>query len=326
MIDGLQVSDWLEESEWGCEGDGLYVNTTSPVLEPSCDAESKMALTSPQDDFSFDPCNYYDIVDDYWRNTIEIYNFYIGHDDTIVEWDGWYRLFLQGNSACQARCIDSNAYILCRYTNWNGWYPLFYQGNNVEMPDSCKMSYVTEGMCGTFIPLWLNGAHPQLVDGVVTRQVCGSWNSDCCYHNSSPIQVKACTGGYYVYKFMMVLVHHLPPQPTTVITTAFNATVEPCEELNCTGDECCGKTDDVYGCFCNHDESRLLPESYDIIEVCEGSSGTISLSICQLFEAGFPGNSLHLNDHSCSGTVQNGRVMFQFDNDDHICGTNLMVQ
>uniref|UniRef100_A0AAR2JS77 Alpha-tectorin-like n=1 Tax=Pygocentrus nattereri TaxID=42514 RepID=A0AAR2JS77_PYGNA len=52
-------------------------------------------------------------------------------------------------------------------------------------------------------------------------------------------------------------------------------------------------------------------------------SATMSLSRCQLFEAGFPANVLHLSDPSCRGTVQNGRLVFHFDNDDHICGTNL---
>uniref|UniRef100_A0A4W4GKS9 ZP domain-containing protein n=1 Tax=Electrophorus electricus TaxID=8005 RepID=A0A4W4GKS9_ELEEL len=525
------------------------------------------STASPQDDFSFDPCNYYDVVDDYWRNTIEIYNFYTGHDDTIVEWDGWYRLFLQGNSAqlsewcvnymtcggytplvlggshprledgivsreiyaysdgqcnsvsrshpIQVKACPGNYYVYklvkpdvsipmptycavnftypstdpcynynelddswratdnadhnwwwwwwtwCdRYTNWNGWYRLFYQGNNVEMPDSCVSpgmcgtdiplwlngslpqledgvvvrqvcgswnsdccyyksfpiqvkacpgnyyvyelmtpafcnsafctdidtisptstmtllslvnpcenynvlsdawratnntnhynftfpwgqsawsdtfinwngwyrlfhlgenaempdSCVAKGMCGTFIPLWLNGSYPQLEDGVVTRQVCGSWNSDCCYYKSSPIQVKACPGGYYVYQFV----------PPTICFSAYcTATVDPCEELNCTEDELCWEIHGVYGCFCNQKESTLHPESYDAIEVCEGSSGSISLSLCQLFESGFSGNSLHLNDPSCRGTVQNGRLVFYFDNDDHICGTNLMA-
>ncbi|KAL7826710.1 hypothetical protein AOLI_G00319190 [Acnodon oligacanthus] len=52
----------------------------------------------------------------------------------------------------------------------------------------------------------------------------------------------------------------------------------------------------------------------------------MSLSSCQLFEAGFPANVLHLNDPSCNGTLQNGKLVFHFDNDDHICGTNLMVK
>lgn len=52
----------------------------------------------------------------------------------------------------------------------------------------------------------------------------------------------------------------------------------------------------------------------------------MSVSRCQLFEAGFPADILHLNDPSCRGTVRNGRVEFHFDNDEHICGTNLVVR
>jgi len=51
----------------------------------------------------------------------------------------------------------------------------------------------------------------------------------------------------------------------------------------------------------------------------------MSLSRCQLFEAGFPSGILHLNDPKCRGTVRNGRVEFYFDNNDHICGTSLVV-
>ncbi|XDV12179.1 hypothetical protein PO909_000898, partial [Leuciscus waleckii] len=51
----------------------------------------------------------------------------------------------------------------------------------------------------------------------------------------------------------------------------------------------------------------------------------MSVSRCQLFEAGFSADILHLNDPSCIGTVQNGRVEFHFDNDEHICGTNLVA-
>lgn len=66
----------------------------------------------------------------------------------------------------------------------------------------------------------------------------------------------------------------------------------------------------------------FLPDS---TEICESSSGTMSLSHCQLFEAGFLASNLHLHDPSCNGTVHDGRLVFHFDNDDHICGTNLTV-
>ncbi|KAI4881806.1 hypothetical protein NFI96_003653 [Prochilodus magdalenae] len=99
--------------------------------------------------------------------------------------------------------------------------------------------------------------------------------------------------------------------------------VDPCAELSCTADEWCGEKDGIYGCFCNENHPRPKSESYDSRETCESSSGTMSLSRCQLFEAGFPANVLHLSDSRCNATVQNGRLVFHFDNDEHICGTNL---
>ncbi|XP_062388334.1 IgGFc-binding protein-like isoform X3 [Sardina pilchardus] len=99
--------------------------------------------------------------------------------------------------------------------------------------------------------------------------------------------------------------------------------VDPCEELDCTEDEWCGQKDGVYGCFCNEDHPRPHPECYDSVEFCSSSTGTMSLSRCQLFEAGFLADSLRLNDPRCNGTLQDGRVEFLFDNDNHICGTSL---
>ncbi|XP_049332057.1 pancreatic secretory granule membrane major glycoprotein GP2-like [Astyanax mexicanus] len=103
------------------------------------------------------------------------------------------------------------------------------------------------------------------------------------------------------------------------------AMVDPCKELNCTADEWCGESNGVYGCFCNENHPRPGNDSYDSKEECESSSGTMSLSRCQLFEAGFSADLLHLSDPNCTGTIQNGRLVFHFNNDDHICGTSLMA-
>nr|XP_020479039.1 alpha-tectorin-like [Monopterus albus] len=61
----------------------------------------------------------------------------------------------------------------------------------------------------------------------------------------------------------------------------------------------------------------------DSFITCNSSSATVSVSRCQLFEDGFPPSTLHLQDDTCKGTVQDGRVLFQFDNDDRLCGTIL---
>uniref|UniRef100_A0A3B1K6E7 UMOD/GP2/OIT3-like D8C domain-containing protein n=1 Tax=Astyanax mexicanus TaxID=7994 RepID=A0A3B1K6E7_ASTMX len=85
-----------------------------------------------------------------------------------------------------------------RNFNWNGWYRLFYYGMNIRMSESC----VDVNRCGTYYTLWLNDPHPEIEDGVVTRQVCGNSGNDCCYFKSNPIRVKACPGNYYVYEFL----------------------------------------------------------------------------------------------------------------------------
>ncbi|XP_026142591.1 deleted in malignant brain tumors 1 protein-like [Carassius auratus] len=85
-----------------------------------------------------------------------------------------------------------------RDVNWFGWYRLFIHGQSAQMPNTC----IDEYKCGTHAPLWLNGEHPKVEDGVVTRGVCGHWNNNCCYYNSTPIRVKACPGDYYVYEFV----------------------------------------------------------------------------------------------------------------------------
>ncbi|KAA0724935.1 Alpha-tectorin Precursor [Triplophysa tibetana] len=110
----------------------------------------------------------------------------------------------------------------------------------------------------------------------------------------------------------------MPTETKTPVT-------DPCLSLNCTEDEWCGERNGVYGCFCKDNQTRHEPHSFDFSETCENSSGSISLSRCQLFEAGFSAHVLHLNDRSCRGIIQNGRVQFHFNNNDHICGTNLVA-
>ncbi|KAK9953847.1 hypothetical protein ABG768_015969 [Culter alburnus] len=94
-----------------------------------------------------------------------------------------------------------------------------------------------------------------------------------------------------------------------------------CDTLNCTRNEVCHFRDG-YGCGCLEGQ-RPNPESFDATEFCSSSTGTISLSRCQLFESYFPPEFLHLNHPNCTGTVEDGRVLFHFDNEDHICGTTL---
>ncbi|KAL6482077.1 hypothetical protein MHYP_G00101570 [Metynnis hypsauchen] len=301
---------------------------------------------------TFDPCSVYSVLDNDWRRPdTEFYTNYGGFDDTLVEWSGWYRLYLQGKSAqiaesdwcwsfmtcggytalllggshprpqdgivtreiygtngseadskkcssyrsnpIQVKACPGNYYVyrlvkpavsipmptycaaafnalsydpcynytaldqpwratnatglwICdRYFNWNGWYRLLYYGMSVRMPESCVDQY----RCGTDVTLWLNGSHPQIEDGIVTRGVCGNVRWDCCYYRSIPIRVKACPGNYYVYEFVRpvicdsaycadvntttststtAMVTISPELPTTPTDIANNMTFDPC--------------------------------------------------------------------------------------------------
>ena len=73
-----------------------------------------------------------------------------------------------------------------------GWFR--FQGDaGTKMPTSC----VTDNRCDTHAPGWLNGAHPSVADGKVTRQVCFNYFSNCCIWSIN-IQLRNC-GDYFVY-------------------------------------------------------------------------------------------------------------------------------
>ncbi|XP_017579103.2 uromodulin-like [Pygocentrus nattereri] len=70
-------------------------------------------------------------------------------------------------------------------------------------------------------------------------------------------------------------------------------------------------------------QSKIHPDNFDATESCDGTNRSVSVSRCQLFEAGFPAVVLHLNDPSCKGVAQDGRLVFHFD--DNTCGSILEV-
>ena len=74
-----------------------------------------------------------------------------------------------------------------------GWYR-FQGAAGDRMPDKRVLRY----RCGTWHPGWLNGAHPTVAEGVVTRTVCYSGYRSCC-RASNIIKVKNCNS-YYVYE------------------------------------------------------------------------------------------------------------------------------
>ncbi|XP_056325001.1 uncharacterized protein LOC130238120 [Danio aesculapii] len=141
------------------------LNTSSNVNVPGRWAFRVDGGPETNTNVPFDPCYKYTVLDDPLRSTDNRELILIEHD-YFISWFGWYRLFINGHS--------------------------------VQMPDTC----VDMNSCGTAAPLWLSGGHPSVQDGVVTRSVSGSYNSNCYLYQSNPIKVKACPGGYYVYEFV----------------------------------------------------------------------------------------------------------------------------
>lgn len=81
------------------------------------------------------------------------------------------------------------------------WYRLDAYNSGARMPEACVKVY----HCGTYIPVWLNGAHPiESAPGPVSVRVCAQLRNDgdCCEW-SNTVDAKWCKDGtvqYYVYR------------------------------------------------------------------------------------------------------------------------------
>ena len=83
---------------------------------------------------------------------------------------------------------------LCDNSLLVGWYR-FVGAAGTKMPTTSVPAY----RCGTDRSGWLDGAHPAVEDGEVSRKVCFSFRSIGC-KTSEIILVKNC-GSFYIYKF-----------------------------------------------------------------------------------------------------------------------------
>ena len=73
------------------------------------------------------------------------------------------------------------------------WYRFSGDAGN-QIATSCP----SQEHCGTHAPGWMQGAHPTVAEGQVTRKVCYNWLKSCC-HWSNHIKVRNC-GRFYVYQ------------------------------------------------------------------------------------------------------------------------------
>ncbi|KAI8516621.1 Mucin-4 [Branchiostoma belcheri] len=113
-----------------------------------------------------DSCSDYTVLNEAWRNVQQV------------------------NDGNADRCDDGFA---------GQWYR-FMEPAGTVMPTEAPPSVFR---CGTDAPMWMNGEHPTLADGEVSRQACAYWLGNTC-HWSATIQVRACLAGYFVYKLPRV--------------------------------------------------------------------------------------------------------------------------
>ncbi|XP_077305976.1 uromodulin-like [Lithobates pipiens] len=165
----------------------------------------------------------------------------------------------------------------------NGWYQ-FVGSGGVRIPEYCVPIY----RCNTNIPLWMNGTHPVIRDGIVNRTSCGRWSEDCCYWTST-IQVKACPQGYYVYKLIEI-------QTSGWIYSSF--CTDP-STYTCKADEEWQLRNDQSGCFCKNpynvtDLSEMVPH-----RTCEAFNMKATFHKCQFNDLSIYFNKSHVKDTAC---------------------------
>ncbi|KAG8431106.1 hypothetical protein GDO86_019406, partial [Hymenochirus boettgeri] len=181
---------------------------------------------------------------------------------------------------------SSNTY-LTRFNCDNdkiGWYRFVGLGG-IRMPESC----VPELSCDTHAPMWLSGSHPLPTDGIVNRTACAHWSGNCCLW-STTVQIKACRGGYHVYKFNRTPVCSLTycTDPATVSNSS-----------TCAADEETKWDNGTYKCQCKEEHkvpvlSDLRPELS-----CEAHAMKATFRKCQLKTLNIHIENIMIKNSSC---------------------------
>ncbi|XP_072454079.1 pancreatic secretory granule membrane major glycoprotein GP2-like [Notamacropus eugenii] len=172
-----------------------------------------------------------------------------------------------------------------------GWYRFSGPGG-VRIPEEC----VPNHRCGTDAPMWLNGTHPSKEEGIVNLTACAHWSNNCCLWNTV-VQVKACTGGFYVYKLNGTptcdLAYCTDPSTTDKIETEC--------DLDCSPQEECQHVNGTWGCHCRNDLNISDIEHLHPLLKCGANDIRLSLDKCQLENLGYTGEIYaYLKDSNCS--------------------------
>ncbi|XP_068102776.1 uromodulin-like [Hyperolius riggenbachi] len=221
-----------------------------------------------------DPCHNNTMLEDHWRSTANTYG-----SQWFSSW-GWYH--------CDNELL--------------GWYR-FKGHTDLQMPEYC----VPPNSCGTYAPMWLNGPHPTLEEGIVYRTACASYYWYGCCTWSSTLSVKACPDGYYVYKIDRT------PMCDSAYCVESNVT---CLDINCAPDEYCVTQDGVPECRCIDTTSMRGMDQHSIAAYlspqveCQISEIRVTFGRCLLERLGYNTSMIRLRDRQCTAFVERANLSY----------------
>ncbi len=91
------------------------------------------------------------------------------------------------------RNVNYQGSVTCDSGFKNIWYR-FLPPAGVKMPTSSP----PKQKCGTHAPGWMQGSHPAVKDGIVSRKVCFHWSNSTCHWNATIGVINCAT--YYIYR------------------------------------------------------------------------------------------------------------------------------
>ncbi|XP_053327971.1 uromodulin-like [Spea bombifrons] len=234
-------------------GDGFYCEFNECTINVCGDGTE--CIKSYGSYSCMDPCTNYTTLDQPWRSTS--YNYYYDY-----------------------------YYYTCDYYLY-GWYR-FTGSGGTRMPEYCPSSY----RCNTNGQMWLHGSHPQPVDGIVNRTVCTNWYGNCCYWSTN-VSIKACSGGYHVYKLKGV--SSCNSAYCTDPTTANDSCL-------CADDEECRFVNGHFGCYCKSTAGPSVIEDLRPVLTCDAHIMRASFRKCHLEKFNLNKKNIHLANGSCIGS------------------------
>lgn len=122
--------------------------------------------------------------------------------ESLPQCDGIFYNVINDPRRSAAFVTDPKHYICDRsIIQDNAWYRFSSEAGG-EMATTTP----ERGRCGTYIPIWMNGSHPNVTEGTVTRKACAAVYISSVSPNCSisySIKVRNCSG-YYIYQLKKI--------------------------------------------------------------------------------------------------------------------------